>query len=226
MALATPKQFTVDDYHRLGEIGLIAPNERTELLEGTIYLKELATPKQFTVEDYYRLGEVGMIQPDERTELLDGVIYPMEPIGPFHGGVGASLEQYFWQLSNGRWIVRSQYPIRLNNSSEPQPDIALVKPASHQYKRRHPTPADVFLVIEISDTSLDVDRGLKLPLYGRATIPEYWIVNLQKEVIEVYRKPHPSGYSVALTYKAGEKISPAQFPDVEVDVAELFRRAD
>lgn len=226
MALATPKQFTVDDYYRLGEIGVIRPDERTELLEGTIYWKELSTPKKFTVEDYYRLGETGMIAPNERTELLDGVIYPMEPIGPFHGGVNDSLAEYFWELSQGRWTVRVQNSIRINNTSEPQPDIALVARAPHAYKRRHPKPADVYLLIEVADTTVDTDRRLKLPLYAEAKILEYWIVNLRDEVIEIYREPHSRGYSVTTMHKAGEKITPEEFPDVKVDVAEIFRRAD
>lgn len=167
-----------------------------------------------------------MVRPDERTELLDGVIYPMEPIGPFHGGVNDSLAEYFWDLSKGRWTVRVQNSIRLSNTSEPQPDIALVARASHGYKRQHPTPTDVYLVIEVADTSVDTDRRLKLPLYAKAGISEYWIVNLRDEVIEVYREPHSRGYSVTTMYKAGEKISPEQFADVKVDVAEIFRRAD
>ena len=226
MALATPKQFTVDDYYRLGEIGVIGPDERTELLEGTIYWKEPATPKKFTVEDYYRLGETGMIGPDERTELLEGVIYPMEPIGPFHGGVNDSLAEYFWELSKGRWTVRVQNSIRLSDVSEPQPDIALVAKASHGYKRRHPKPAEVYLVIEVADSSVDTDRRLKLPLYSRSGIGEYWIVNLRDEVVEVYREPNSRGYAVTILHKDGDQISPAKFPDVKVDVAEIFRRAD
>jgi Uma2 family endonuclease len=182
--------------------------------------------RRITVDEFYRMGETGEIAPDARVELIEGEVIYMSPIGPFHGGLSSSLSEYFWEFAKGRWKVRTQLPIHINETSEPQPDIALVVPASHEYKRRHPEPKDIFLVLEISDSTLRMDRGTKVRLYGRAGITEYWIVNLRQQVIEVYREPHFDGYGSATTHKAREKISPSQFPDVKIDVAEVFRRAD
>ena len=108
--------------------------------------------------------------------------------------------------------------------SEPEPDVVLLKPAPDDYASHHPTPDDVFLLIEISDSTLDFDRGKKLQIYARAGISEFWIVNLQDSTIEVYREPHFTGYEKKVLLRAGEKASPAAFQDAAIDVAELLRK--
>lgn len=170
------------------------------------------------------MAETGVLRPDARVELLDGRIIDMSPIGPFHGGVAKFLNRLFSAAARGRWVTAVQDPVRLDDNTEPQPDLALLKPAPHFYRRRHPKPEDVFLLIEVSDTTLDLDRKEKLPAYGRAGIPEVWIVNLNNETIEVYREPHFTGYGSKTVLRAGDHASPAAFPDVSVDVAELLKR--
>ncbi len=170
------------------------------------------------------MAETGVLRPDARVELLDGRIIDMSPIGPFHGGVAKFLNRLFSAAARGRWVTAVQDPVRLDDNTEPQPDLALLKPAPHFYRRRHPHPDDVFLLIEVSDTTLDLDREEKLPAYGRAGIPEVWIVNLNNETIEVYREPHFTGYGLKAVLRAGDHASPAAFPDVSVDVAELLKR--
>lgn len=170
------------------------------------------------------MAETGVLRPDARVELLDGRIIDMSPIGPFHGGVAKFLNRLFSAAARGRWVTAVQDPVRLDDNTEPQPDLALLKPAPHFYRRRHPKPEDVFLLIEVSDTTLDLDREEKLPAYGRAGIPEVWIVNLNNETIEVYREPHFTGYGSKTVLRAGDHASPAAFPDVSVDVAELLKR--
>jgi Uma2 family endonuclease len=108
--------------------------------------------------------------------------------------------------------------------SEPEPDLVLLKPAPDDYVSHHPTPDDVFLLIEVADSSLEFDRNKKLPVYARAGIPELWIVNLQESTIEVYLEPHFTGYEKKSVLRAGDKASPMAFPDVAVDVAELLRK--
>ena len=179
---------------------------------------------RFNVKDYYRMAETGVLRPDARVELLDGKIIDMSPIGPFHGGLVNRLTRLFNKLSNGRWLVSAQNPLRLDDHSEPEPDVMLLKPAADDYTSRHPQPADVFLLIEVSDTTLDYDREEKLPAYGRAGIPEVWIVDLNERTIEIYREPNFTGYGSKTTLRSDDKAMPQAFPDVALDVAELLKR--
>jgi Uma2 family endonuclease len=182
------------------------------------------THHRFSVRDYYRMAETGVLRPDARVELLDGKIIDMSPIGPFHGGVANYLNQVFTAAAKGRWLMSVQNPVRMDDYSEPQPDIMLLKPAKDFYRRRHPQPADVFLLIEISDSTLATDQADKIPAYGRAGIPEVWIVNLNELTVEVYREPQFNGYASKTVLQAGAQAKPLAFPDVAVDVAELLKR--
>jgi Uma2 family endonuclease len=179
---------------------------------------------RFSVKDYYRMAETGVLRPDARVELLDGSIIDMSPIGPFHGGVTGYLTELFAAASRGRWRTRVQNPLHLDEHSEPQPDVMLLKPAADYYRHRHPVPADVFLLVEVSDSTLELDRGEKLSAYGRAGVAEVWIVDLVHLAIEVYREPHFTGYGAKAVLLAGDQATPAAFPDVVVDVAELLNR--
>lgn len=181
------------------------------------------TKHRFSTAEYYRMAETGIIPPDAKVELLEGEIIDMSPIGPFHGGVTNWLADFFIRNANGRWIVGIQNPIRLNDYSEPQPDVTLLRPSPTGYKDRHPVPAEVFLLIEVADSSLTYDRGRKLLAYARAGIPEVWIVNLSDLVVEVHRDPNPDGYASVKILRPGEKASPAAFPDVQVDITALLK---
>ena len=181
---------------------------------------------RFSVRDYYRMTETGVLPPDARIELLDGQIMDMEPIGPSHGGSVNRLNRLFNRLSRGRWLVTAQNPVHLDEYSEPQPDLMLVKPEPDDYTTRHPAPQDVFLLIEVAQTPLGYDREQKLPAYGCAGIPEVWIVNLADRTIEVYREPHFAGYDSKAILRTGDKACPQAFPDVAVDVAELLTASE
>ena len=170
------------------------------------------------------MAETGVLRPDARVELLNGEINDMSPIGPFHGGLVNRLIRIFTKKSKGRWMVSAQNPLRLDDHSEPEPDVMLLKPASDDYTSRHPQPDDVFLLIEVSDTTLDFDHEEKLPAYGRAGVAEAWIVNLIDATIEVYREPHFTGYGSKAIVRAGDTIAPLAFPDAALDVAELLSR--
>jgi len=138
------------------------------------------------------MAETGVLKPDARVELLNGEIIDMSPIGPFHGDVVTYLTELFAAASKGRWRTRVQNSLRLDEHSEPQPDLVLAKPIA--YRQRHPGPEEAFLLIEVSDTSLETDQEEKLPAYGRAGVPEVWIVNLNELIVEIYREPHFAGY--------------------------------
>lgn len=181
------------------------------------------TKHRFTVEEYHRMGETGLLRPDARVELLNGEVIDMSPIGPFHGGIVARLTRIFNQDARGRFHVSPQNPLKLDANSEPEPDVVLAQPRPDDYTRSHPTPENVYLVVEVADTTLDLDRKEKLPLYGRAGICEVWIVNLDELTVEVYREPHFDGYASRAVLRCGEQAAPAAFPDVRVNVGELLR---
>lgn len=179
---------------------------------------------RFSVQDYYRMAETGVLRPDARVELLEGEIVEMSPIGPFHGSVTKHLNALFSEAARGRWITSVQDPVRIAPHSEPEPDIALLRPAADYYRKRHPEPEEVFLIVEVADSSFDTDEQTKLPIYGRAGIPEVWIVNLNDLTIEVHREPHFTGYGARIVLREGDTAAPLAFPDAAVDVGELLRR--
>lgn len=183
------------------------------------------TMHEFTVEEYYRMAETGVIKPDARVELLEGQIVDMMPIGPFHAGTVNKLVGLFTKPSKGRWLVSAQNPVRLNARSEPQPDLMLLKPSPDEYSSQHPGPTDVFLLIEVADSTIVYDRNDKLPAYGRAGIPEVWLINLPQQTIEVYREPHFAGYSSTTILRDKDRAQVQAFPDVEIEVATLLKRA-
>jgi Uma2 family endonuclease len=182
------------------------------------------TEHNFNVQEYYRLAETGVLRPDARVELLNGRIMGMSPIGPLHGSLVKRLSRLFTLQAKDRWIVSTQDPVRLADHSEPEPDVALLKPSSDVYASHHPQPEDVYLLIEVADTTLDYDRGEKIPAYGRAGIVEVWVVNLVNATLEVYRDPHFTGYGSKTILGAGDQTAPQAFPDAVVDVAELLTR--
>ena len=182
------------------------------------------TQHRFSVEDYYRMAETGVLRPGARVELLEGKIIDKSPIGPFHGGLVNRLIRIFTKLAKGRWTMSAQNPLRLDEFSEPEPDVMLLKPSADDYTSRHPGQDDVFLLIEVSDSTIDFDREEKLPAYGRAGVAEVWIVNLNDLALEIYREPQFDGYSSKTVLRAGDQAQPLAFPDAVVDVAELLKR--
>jgi Uma2 family endonuclease len=171
------------------------------------------------------MAETGVLKPDARVELLDGRIIDMTPIGPLHGGLVNRLIRWFSNQARGRWLVSAQNPLRLDDYSEPEPDLLLLKPAPDDYTSRHPRPEEVFLLIEVSETTLEYDRNEKLPAYGRAGIPEVWILNLNDRTLEVYREPHFTGYGSVQTLRAGDTAVPLTFADAALEVSALLGQA-
>lgn len=170
------------------------------------------------------MAETGVLPANARVELLEGKIIDLSPIGPFHGGLVKRLSRIFNLKAKGRWVVSTQDPLRLDDFSEPQPDVMLLKPSVDDYTGHHPGPEDVFLLIEVADSTIDFDRDEKLPAYGKAGIPEVWIVNLNELTVEAYREPHFTGYSKKTILRAGDEARPMAFPDLAVSVEDLLRR--
>jgi Uma2 family endonuclease len=178
--------------------------------------------RPITVAEYYRMGEVGIIGPDERVELLDGQLIAIPPIGPPHGYSVTRLDAYFRQRFVGRAWITVQNPVRLDDVSEPQPDVMLSALPSERYAVAHPTPDEALLVVEVAQSSLPYDRGRKLRAYARRKVREYWIVDLRHEQVHVYREPAGEGYAVHHVAGRGEAVAPLAFPDDAVPVDEIL----
>jgi Uma2 family endonuclease len=164
--------------------------------------------KHFTVSEYYRMAETGIISEDDRVELIEGEVIEMTPIGIAHAACVKRLITLITRSTLTSIQLSIQDPIHLNQFSEPQPDIALLKFRQDYYNNSHPTASDVLLIIEVSDTSADYDRNIKLPLYAAAGILEVWLVDLNREVLEVYLQPGGRGYQIMKEYHHGEALSP------------------
>ena len=177
------------------------------------------TVARWTLADYHQMIETGLLQ-DRRVELLNGLVIEMAPEGPEHAECSTLLDTLFGNASGGRYRVREGKPISLATSnSEPEPDIALVRDKS--YRQAHPTPADIFLVVEFSQSSLVKDTEAKRLVYAAAGIEDYWVVNLRDRQVIVYRKPQGGDYKLQETVSAGE-LTPLAFPDVTVRVNRLL----
>jgi Uma2 family endonuclease len=139
------------------------------------------------------MGETGILGPQDRVELIDGEIIDMSPIGVLHAAIVARLASYFSQRLGPMGIVWCQNPLRLDDISEPEPDIAILRPRADFYMTAHPGAADVLLAIEVADTSLAYDLGTKVPLYARHGIPEVWVIDAATRQTRVFRRPVGSG---------------------------------
>jgi Uma2 family endonuclease len=180
--------------------------------------------RRFTREEYHRLADVGILHEDDRVELIEGEIVQMTPIGRHHAACVAELNRLLVPAVGQRALLWPQNPITLPDDTEPQPDIVLLRPRADRYLQDDARPEDVLLLIEVADTSQRYDRLVKLPLYGRAGVPEVWIVDLPGEVIEVYRRPTPSGYAHVEPVGRGGAVAPAAFPDIVLPVDTILVR--
>ncbi len=180
------------------------------------------TRRRFTVAEYHQMAEAGILGEDDRVELIEGEIVEMAPIGRRHAGRVARLDRMFQRLTGDESVVWVQNPVRLGEHSEPQPDLALLRPRADFYASDLPTPSDVFLLVEVAETTVELDRRLKTPLYARSGIPELWLVDLDQETLTVYRDPTASGYKTVRVLRRGESIAPGSFPDRPLAVDDIL----
>jgi len=183
-------------------------------------MSALAATYKFTVQEYYRLYEAGVLEDRDRIELLNGELIIMHPIGERHAQAMTNVASYLAEQMRRRFMISPQNPVELDQFSAPQPDLVLVPWA--RKSKRHPTPAEVFLIVEISDTSLRYDRGDKLHAYAAVGIREFWIVNLEADTIEIYRQPEGVTYREQLVVPLEGTASPLAFPDVSIAVADII----
>lgn len=168
------------------------------------------------------MAEVGILKPTDRVELIRGEIVDMSPIGRRHVAFVNNLTQLLVMRLAGRAIVSVQNPVALTEDSEPQPDLAVIRKRAVSYKEAGITTQDVVLLIEVAERSLAYDRSTKLRLYAEERVPEYWVVDVTAEQVEVHRTPDAGGYRDVSRLIAGASVSPLAFPDVVLALAEVF----
>lgn len=162
---------------------------------------------RFHVDHYYHLAEIGILSPEDRVELSRGEIIKKEPQSSHHASCIMRLNHLINPKTNSKSILRIRGPIRIDQYSEPEPDLSLLNYQSDYYVKSHPQPKDVFLIIEVADFELTYDEQTKLPLYAEANIPEVWLVNLNENVIEIYRKPDGNNYQEIQQYQRQDEIT-------------------
>jgi Uma2 family endonuclease len=175
--------------------------------------------------DEFNSADLAAALGDRRVELIEGEIIDMAPIGDSHAALTDPLAALLRAAFGPSFSVRSQVPIALGDDtkpSEPQPDVAVVTGSWRDYIARKPGPADIKLLVEIADTSLNADQSVKAALYAAAAVPEYWVVNLIDCSVEVYRDPSGTGYVSRKIYRPGESISPLFAPGASLAVAEFM----
>lgn len=187
----------------------------------------IQNPKRLiSVDDYHRMAADGLFSEDDRVELIEGEIVEMTAIGNRHSGSVRRLIHLFSQQFGGRVIVDAQDPVRLGDWSEPEPDLTLLVWRDDFYVPVGPTAADVVLLVEVADSSVGFDRGVKAPLYARHGVREYWLIDLPAGVLEVRRRPGPDGYREVRRLRRGEAITLEAFPEVDLAVSDLLGPAD
>jgi len=164
------------------------------------------------------MGEAGIFGEDDRVELIEGEIIEMAAIGTRHASCVKRILRRFSVIPENIAILGVQDPIQLTERTEPQPDVVLLQPRSDYYATAHPIPSEVLLLVEVSDSTVDFDRDVKVPKYARSGIREVWLWDLEVNCLEVYRDPTANGYTSMQKLERGQLVSPLAFPDFEVSV--------
>lgn len=178
-------------------------------------------PRRFNVTEYYQMAEAGVLKPEDRVELIEGEVIKMSPIGSKHAACVKRLDDLLHRKFGSK-CISIQSPVRLDDYSEPEPDVALVKSRDDYYELQHPTAADTLLIIEVADSTVLTDRSIKVPLYARANVPEVWLVNLPAQSIEVFNDPLAGAYRNTREFKRGEIFTSPTVIDLTLQVNEIL----
>jgi len=211
--------------HAFGNLkGAHATNQSKCHLESQTMPVAESLPKKYplTITHFNKMIEIGILDEEEHIELIEGELILMAPIGPIHAGKTNRLNRLFSLSVGDSAIVEIQGPIVLDAHSEPEPDLALLRPRQDFYETANPTVDDVLLLVEIADSSLNHDKNTKIPIYARHRIPEVWLINLPKQQVEIYLKPSPEGYRHIWLPEKHECISPTLLPEVSVKISDIF----
>lgn len=178
--------------------------------------------RRWSVDEYHRMIAAGILTSRDRVELLDGQIIEMVPQEPPHASTTSSFGNDFVVLFAGKAWVRQQLPITIAPNSEPEPDIAVVRIDSNRYRDRHPIPEDIYLLIEVADSTLSYDRDRKAKIYAKANIPEYWVIDVKQQQVLIFRNAKGDTYQFSQVLGVKDAIAPAAFPEVVIELSHLF----
>ena len=180
------------------------------------------TRRRFTVDDYQRMEETGILRAEDRVELIDGEFVTQMTIGPRHHASVDCANRAFVTKAGESAIIRVQGAVVLDLYNAPEPDLVLLRPRTDFYASRHAGPADVLLVVEVAESSIEYDRTVKALLYARSNVPEYWVVDLNGSIVHCYSSRHRAGYRNVREYARGQSLAPQLLPDCVVSTSELL----
>lgn len=175
----------------------------------------------WTVDEYHRMIEAGILTTEDKVELLEGRIIQVSPQRPPHAAITQRIDRYLQNLLRGQADIRVQLPITLA-TSEPEPDIALVRTVPGDYGDHHPAPTEILLLIEVAHTTFVTDREEKAPIYARANIAEYWILDIIARQVYIFRNPSNGGYQSETVLNQDAALAPLAFPEIEISFSQLF----
>jgi len=178
--------------------------------------------RQFTVKEYHQMVEAGILTEDDRVELITGEIVEMAPIGIPHAGCVRRLNMIFNDLLRGKIIVDTQNPIDLSDDSEPEPDLILLRWRDDFYSQKHPQPEDILLLIEVADSTIKYDREIKIPLYAENGISEVWLIDINQQLVEVYRQVEGNSYQNVRQFFRGNSLTIEACEDINLTVDEIL----
>ena len=176
-----------------------------------------------TVDEYYLMAEVGVLAPDARVELIEGEIIDMAPQKSRHASAVGKLMRRLVKAAGEQALVACQVPLRLSPQSEPEPDLMLLRPRKDEYAESHPTSSDVFLLIEVADSSARYDREIKVPLYARHGVAEVWVIDLDAGRVRFYRQPQGDEYADISSTEAPGITSLPGLPGSSFDLSGVLR---
>lgn len=175
------------------------------------------------IDEYYRMAEAGILGEDDRVELIGGELIDMAPIGGDHIDLVNGLNRALVLACGERAVVSVQNPVKVDRSNVPQPDFSVFRPrAGGSHRGGAPWPSEVLLLVEVADSSLAFDRKVKLPIYARAGVPELWIVDVKRGVVDAYRAPAGDGYGSVTTYGPGDAVTLAAMPEITLVLDRVF----
>lgn len=183
------------------------------------------TLRLWRIDEYYRMAETGILDPEERVELIEGQVIRMAAKGIAHVIATKQTQKLLENLLSEKVLVWTQDPIRLNNYSEPEPDIALIIPPLERYLDHHPIASEVYLIIEVADTTFRIDCDKKAKTYSKSGITDYWVLDVVDRQLHVFREPSQEGYQNEVILSEKESISPLAFPDVNIFVNQMLQPA-
>ncbi len=176
----------------------------------------------WNVREYHSLMEKGVLNPEERIELIQGQLITMSPKGTLHTSATRRISKTLSISLANKAAIYTQDPIQLNDYSEPEPDVSVVKFDPLDYVSHHPQAEEVYLLIEVADSSLEYDCQVKAQLYAQSGINDYWVIDVRDRKLFLFRKPHQSDYKIKQILTENESINLLSFPDICLSISELL----